>query len=86
MNERQNQTTDPAAFIGQYFIALSPHMFRTGKPARIEGIVTIRGRPCFWVRYQDGVEDQTPIANEDFAGSVGLGVFYKIVKEVPNEF
>lgn len=72
---------NPETLIGQYFVGTHPRMFRKGQPARIEGIVTMYGRPCFRVRYPDGVEDQSPIENEDFVGKGGQGVFYEITKE-----
>lgn len=76
-------TSDPRQFIGQYFIGLNPYMFRTGKPARIKDIVTMRGRECFHLQWPDGVEDQSPVADEDFVGTGGIGLFYEIVKELP---
>lgn len=64
-----------------YFIARHPSLFRVGQAARIVGVVFANGRPCFHLRYADGVEDDTPIVNEDFTGQGGLGYFYDIVPE-----
>lgn len=75
------QTTTAAEFIGQYFIGLNPYMFRSGKPARIEGIVAMRGRDCFHLKWPDGVQDWSPVTDEDFSGSGGRGLFYEIMKE-----
>ena len=62
-------------FTACFFTATHPHMFRVGQRARIEGFVARNGRPCFHVRYPDGVEDFTPLENEDFTGK---GTFYEI--------
>ena len=64
-----------------YFIGLHPYGFRTGQPALILGVVVINGRPCFHLRYPDGVEDDTPIENEDFSGKDGISRFYEIRSE-----
>lgn len=79
-----SNTTDPHAFIGKCFVGIHPDLFRSGKPARIVDIVAANGRPCFRLRWPDGVEDDTPIEDEDFAGKGGEGVFYNIVEEFPN--
>jgi hypothetical protein len=69
---------DPHDVIGQYFVAIHHEMFRPGEAARIEGITEVRGCQCFHIRYPDGVEDDSPIENEDFVGKGGRGVFYEI--------
>lgn len=55
-----------------------PLIFRPGEPALILGVVMVRDRPCFRVRYADGFVDETPIENEDWRGKGGLGMFYEI--------
>ncbi len=77
------QTTSPESYLGQYFIARQPQMFRPNEPAVIEAVEFVRGRSCYRVHYPDGVLDHSPIENEDFVGTGGLGVFYDIVKEHP---
>lgn len=64
-----------------YFVPLHPDMFRSGRSALIVGVLMMNGRPCFHLRYPDGVEDMTPIENEDFIGKGRLGVFYEIKGE-----
>lgn len=68
---------EPAA----YFMPLHGDMFRFGQSALILGVVIANGRPCFRLQYADGVEDSTPIDNEDLVGKGGLGVFYEIRSE-----
>lgn len=67
--------------VPMYFIARHPDLYRPGKAALIVDIRTVNGRSCFHLRYADGVEDDTPIVNEDFTGRGGLGYFYDIVPE-----
>lgn len=64
-----------------WFVAIHPDMFRCGQSALILGVVMVNERPCFRVRYADGVEDDTPIVNEDFVGTGGLGSFYNITNK-----
>lgn len=61
-----------------WFVATHPDMFRCGEPALILGVIFVNNRACFRVRYRDGVEDDTPLGNEDF---VGLGAFYEITSD-----
>lgn len=64
-----------------YFIARHSQMFRPNDAALITGVEIVNGRPCFHLWYPDGIEDNTPILDADFAGEGGLGVFYDIVGE-----
>jgi hypothetical protein len=74
----ESKTTKPQDCIGRQYVAIHPDLFRCGEAALIVGVVTVNGRECFALSYWDGVEDQTPIENEDFVGKGGEGVFYRI--------
>lgn len=76
--------TNPKDYIGQYFTAIHPDMFRIGMAALITDVLRIEGVMCFQLRYPDGAEDYTPVENEDFVGKGGLGVFYNITTEEPS--
>lgn len=67
--------------VGRYYVPLHPDLYRSGQPALITAVVEIRGRACFHLRYPDGVEDDTPVPNEDLVGKGGLGVFNDIRDE-----
>jgi len=41
----------------------------------------VNNRLCFHLYYADGFEDDTPIINEDFVGTGGIGLFYDIVSQ-----
>lgn len=50
-----------------YYVGTHHYSFRPGKPALILGVVSVtpdgeEPRPCFHVRYPDGVEDYSPIS------------------------
>ena len=55
---------------------------RAASPGGIESIKPEKQtqRDCFRIKYSDGVEDLTPIENEDINGVKGReGVFYEII-------
>lgn len=62
----------------RYYVARHPQLFRPGKVATIVEVRSINGRDCFHLRYPDGMEDDTPVENEDFTGKGGAGYFYDI--------
>lgn len=39
--------------------------FRTGQWAVLEGVVVVKGRACYDVRFEDGVKDQWVITDPD---------------------
>ena len=53
-----------------YYVGTHRYSFRSGKPAEILGVVfgeTESGeqRACYHVRYDDGVEDYSPLCDSD---------------------
>ncbi len=60
-----------------YYVGLHHYVFRPNQPAEVIGVVscvpdgTIIKRPCFVVRYPDGLVDYNPIADN--------GATYKLV-------
>lgn len=79
--EANPTTKHPKQHVGKYFTGLHPYMFRAGPPALTESITRINHRLCFHLRWPDGVEDDTPVVDEDFVGIGGDGVFYRITPE-----
>ena len=71
--------------IGKGFKALHSFMFRCGETGLIMNIESVQPegrapRDCFRIKYPDGIEDLTPVENEDLSGvRGGEGVFYEIV-------
>lgn len=68
----------------RYYIARHPDLFRPGQLAIIIDTRLVNGRECFHVIYSDGVQDDSPIENEDFTGKGGAGYFYDLL-EVCND-
>lgn len=49
-----------------FYVGLRPHSFRFGQPAEIIGVKMVapqglNPRPCFHLRFEDGMEDFSPI-------------------------
>ena len=70
-----------------YYVGLHRYHFQAGTPAEILGVAIVtpngnsRPRPCYHLRYPDGLEDYAPLSDEDFVGKGGLGTLYAIISE-----